>query len=259
MTRILEQILEAKRAEVATLAAGPTRSTPTKDVVRALSRAAPAPVRLIAEFKRKSPSAGALVTDGTRAGERAKQYVAGGASMISVLTDHRFFGGSFADLEEVRTAVDVPLLAKEFVIDEKQILRARSAGADAILLIVRIVPRDRLLALAAEARRVGLEPFVEVVDEDEVAIALAASARVIGVNARDLDTLQMDAVRTARVLAVIPDDVVGVHLSGLKSAADVAAVSSSRARAALIGEALMRAADPAAMIRELVGQAAPKG
>jgi indole-3-glycerol phosphate synthase len=130
---------------------------------------------------------------------------------------------------------------------------ARSCGADAVLVIARIVDRRTLAELVREARRVfGLEPLVEVVDEAEVRAGLDAGARVIGVNARDLDTLAMDAARAARVMGAIPGDVVAVHLSGLKSADDVARVAATRADAALIGEALMREADPRGLLGEMV-------
>ena len=148
--------------------------------------------------------------------------------------------------------LQVPVLAKEFVLDERQIEEAAARGADAVLLIVRIVDREQLTRLVARARAVGLEPLVEVVTEDELSAALDADAKVIGVNARDLDTLVMDPVRAARVLAAIPADRIAVHLSGLKGPDDVAAVARTTADAALMGEALMRQDDPTALLRAMV-------
>jgi indole-3-glycerol phosphate synthase len=143
-------------------------------------------------------------------------------------------------------------MAKEFVIDERQIQEARDRGADAILLIARIVPPARLAELARAARAEGLEPLIEVVDEDELEAAERAGARVVGVNARDLDTGQMDPVRAARVLVSIPPDVVAIHLSGLRAPEDVAQIARGRADAALVGEALMRDDDPRPRLRAFV-------
>jgi indole-3-glycerol phosphate synthase len=177
--------------------------------------------------------------------------------MVSVLCDGPFFDGSWDHLAAARARLDaaglaVPLLAKDFVIDERQAEEARDRGADAVLLIARIVDRARLRELARCAREAGLEPLVEVVDEAELAAALAAGARLVGVNARDLDSLAMDAERTARVLGAIPPEVVAVHLSGVRAPADVALLSRGRADAALVGEALMRQDDPRPALRAMV-------
>jgi indole-3-glycerol phosphate synthase len=177
--------------------------------------------------------------------------------MVSVLCDGPFFDGSWEHLAAARARLDaagraVPLLAKEFVLDERQIGEARDRGADAVLLIARIVDAPLLARLCGAAREEGLEPLVEVTDERELEAGLRAGARVVGVNVRDLDTLAMDAARAARVLDAIPADVVAVHLSGLREPADVARVARSRADAALIGEALMRDDDPRARLRAMV-------
>jgi indole-3-glycerol phosphate synthase len=177
--------------------------------------------------------------------------------MVSVLCDEAFFAGGWDDLANARARLDreglrVPLLAKEFVLDEVQIDLARAHGADAVLLIARIVRRDDLARLVAHARGAHLEPLVEIVDEEELDAALHAGARVIGVNARDLDTLAMDKERTARVVAAIPAGIVAVHLSGLTKAEAVRDVARTRADAALIGEALMRQDDPGPLLREMV-------
>ena len=180
--------------------------------------------------------------------------------MVSVLCDAPFFDGSWEHLEAARRALDarglrVPLLAKDFVLDEAQIAEASARGADAVLLIARIVSADRLVELAAAARARRVEPLVEVVDETEVEAADRAGARVIGVNARDLDTLAMDAARTARVLAAIAPAAVAVHLSGVRDAGGVAAIAKGRPDAALIGEALMRADDPRPLLGAMAAAA----
>jgi indole-3-glycerol phosphate synthase len=177
--------------------------------------------------------------------------------MVSVLCDGPFFDGSWDHLRAARDRLDtggraVPLLAKEFVIHERQLEEARDRGGDAVLLIARIVSPAKLAVLADAARAENLEPIVEVVDERELEAAMASGARVVGVNARDLDNLEMDAGKAARVLAAIPEDVVALHLSGLKNAAGVGEVASGRADAALVGEALMRLDDPRPLLRDMV-------
>lgn len=224
------------------------------DVARALRR--PGELRLIAEVKFRSPSAGALSTV-LDAPSRASAYAASGAAMVSVLCDRTFFDGGFDRLAAARARLDAdgattPLLAKEFVIDEAQIGAARANGADAVLLIARIVDAARLAELASAARAEGLEPFVEIADESELEAAMLARARVVGVNARDLDTLVMDGARAARVLALVPRECIAVHLSGLRSPDDVAAVAKGRADAALVGEILMREDDPRATLTSFV-------
>ncbi len=255
---LLGDILAAKRIEVDELRSRPRTRRPREplNVVETLRRGDGAPLRLIAEVKLRSPSAGRLSRE-LAPEARAVAYAEAGASMVSVLCDTRFFDGSWEHLAASRIHLDaggrsVPLLAKDFVVDERQIEEARDCGADAVLLIARIVSRARLVDLAQSARAERIEPLIEVVDEGELDAALEARARVIGVNARDLDTLQMDTVRTARVLAAIPPYVVAVHLSGLRTPADVAVVARDRPDAALIGEALMRESDP----RPLLGRMA---
>jgi indole-3-glycerol phosphate synthase len=271
----LQEILATKRREIEALrgasrACGATARDPL-DVVAALRRSSGAgagsagalpasarvgALRLVTEVKLRSPSAGSL-SRALTPGARAVAYAREGAAMVSVLCDGPFFDGAWEHLQEARAAIDgaglaVPLLAKEFVLDRRQIEEARDRGADAVLLIARIVDAAALRALVHAARDEGIEPLVEVVDETELASALDAGARVVGVNARDLDTLAMDAARASRVLASIPGDVVAVHFSGLKSAADVASVARGRADAALVGETLMRRDDPGPLLRELV-------
>jgi indole-3-glycerol phosphate synthase len=265
---MIDRILIPKRAEIARMLAGPNfppRRRPRGGVVEALLRPPGAPLRLFAEVKLRSPSAGEL-SRALPPASRAVRYARAGAAMISVLTDAPFFGGSYADLAACRDALDAELgearpflLCKEFILHPIQLDRALDAGADAALLIARIVSPADLARLAAEARTRGLEPLVEVATEDELGAARAAGARLVGVNARDLNTLRMDAARAAAVLAQIEPGTAAVHLSGLGKPEDVARVAASRADAALIGEALMREDDPTELLGAMVRAAGLAG
>lgn len=222
---------------------------------QALRRGQDDPLRLLCEHKRRSPSAGALSTVLSPAA-RASIYAEGGAAAISVLTDSHFFDGGFDQLSAIHRALHaagfaVPLLAKDFVIHETQIDAAFAAGADAVLLIARILSPARMHALYSYARRLGLEPLVEVHGQAEADHARAMEAWVVGVNARDLDTLEMDTAAAQEVLASLEPEIVGVHLSGLKNADDVREVAAGPAAAALIGECLMRQDDPRALLAAL--------
>jgi indole-3-glycerol phosphate synthase len=262
---MLDKILTPKRAEVARMLAAPAlaaRRSPGGGAIDALARQPGAPLRLIAEIKRRSPSAGALSTILSPT-DRALAYAHAGAAAISVLTDRPFFDGGFEHLAACRDALDRELgaarprlLCKEFVVHEIQLDRAVDAGADLVLLIARIVAPETLARLVEAARARGLEPLVEVATEAEIDDAFAANARIIGVNARDLNTLKMDAERAASMLAAIGDRAIAVHLSGLGQPDDVARVAAGPAQAALIGEALMRQDDPAPLLRAMVRAAA---
>ncbi|HXX70001.1 MAG TPA: indole-3-glycerol-phosphate synthase [Polyangiaceae bacterium] len=261
----LASILSAKQREVDLLCQrSRVRSCREPiDVVGALRRprSPDGALRMVCEIKLRSPSAGAL-SRALAPSERALAYAEAGASMVSVLCDGPFFDGSWDHLGSARRALDaagraVPLLAKEFVVHERQVHEARDRGGDAVLLIARIVDPGVLRRLADCARTEGIEPLVEVVDEPELEVALSAGARVIGVNARDLDTLAMNPRRTARLLGAIPVDRVAVHLSGLREPEDVAAIARGRADAALVGEALMRDDDPRPRLRAMVAAATP--
>ncbi|MGA3119529.1 MAG: indole-3-glycerol-phosphate synthase TrpC [Polyangiaceae bacterium] len=259
----LAAIVESKVREVQALR-GTARTRSRRDplgIGQALHRGPGGELRLIAEVKLRSPSAGPL-SRALDPATRAAAYAEAGAAMVSVLCDGPFFDGSWQHLSAVRERLDAagsrtPLLAKEFVIDLRQIQEARDRGADAVLLIARIVDAATLMTLARVARDEGIEPFIEVVDAHELEAALSADARIVGVNARDLDTLAMDAARAESVLASIPRDVVAVHLSGLRETRDVAGIARGRADAALVGEALMRDDDPRPRLRMLVAAGRP--
>ncbi|MBI2394918.1 MAG: indole-3-glycerol-phosphate synthase [Deltaproteobacteria bacterium] len=256
---VLDAILAATRAECARLHAElppPVDHRPI-DVAARLSRAravTDVPLRLIAEIKKRSPSAGAL-SRALGVEQRAAVYAREGATMISVLVDRAHFDGGYDDLSRARAVTDVPLLAKGFTIDDVQLEAARRAGADAVLLIARILDDAALRALLAGSVARGLTPIVEVVDEQELSRALAADARVIGVNARDLATLMMDRARAARVLAAIPEGRVALWFSGVSEPAEIATLRASRVDGALIGEALMRHDDPAPLLRAMIDAA----
>jgi indole-3-glycerol phosphate synthase len=209
-------------------------------------------ISLIAEMKRASPSRGPI-RPGASVAEVVGAYEAAGASAVSVLTEPNHFGGSLDDLAEARAAIDLPLLRKDFVIDPYQLLEARAAGADAVLLIVAALEPEGLAELMRVASDLGMDGMVEVHDDDEVAIAVDAGAEVIGINNRDLHTLEVDLGTTFRLLADVPAGTVVVAESGITERGHVVDLQDAGVDAILVGEALMRADDPGRAIRELLG------
>ncbi|MCO5177502.1 MAG: indole-3-glycerol phosphate synthase TrpC [Thermomicrobiales bacterium] len=242
-------------------------TTPLADV-EAAARTTPTPVDLIArlrepgvsviaEFKRASPSKGLINPDAT-VDSVARAYLSAGAAGISVLTDERFFRGSLDDLREVAAfahaaAPAAGVLRKDFVIDSYQIAEARAAGADCVLLIVAALDDDELRDLYAAAADYGLQALVEVHDEQELERALAIDATLLGINSRDLRSFAVDLGTIERVAAQVPPTVTLVGESGIRTRADVERLEAAGVHAILVGETLMRAADPAAALRELVG------
>jgi indole-3-glycerol phosphate synthase len=209
-------------------------------------------VNVIAECKRRSPSKGVLADDYDPV-TLARQYEEGGAAAISVLTEPTFFDGALEHLEAVRQAVALPLLRKDFIVDEYQLLEARAAGADAVLLIVAALEPDRLALLQRAARELGLAVLVEVHDEAELDRAVASGARIIGVNNRNLRTLQVEVDASYRLAGQLPAGVIGVSESGLQSRADLEKLAAAGYRAFLIGERFMTDANPAVALRLLMG------
>lgn len=260
MSTILDKILAVKREEVAAArslrsfgdvdaaarGAGPVRSLAT-----ALRRPLDQPIRVLAEIKRASPSAGPIRPNADPA-EIAAEYAEAGAAAISVLTDKQFFAGDLAFLARVRERVAVPLLRKDFVIDLYQIAEARAAGADAVLLIVAALDPGHLADLFAAARGYGLAALVEVHDLREAEIAMSLGTEILGVNHRDLRTFTMDMTLTRRIAEQIPKHTILVGESGIRSVADVRTMLEARADAILVGEHLMRAPSPGAALRELL-------
>lgn len=209
-------------------------------------------VAVVAEVKRRSPSRGEI-NAALSAADQARAYAAGGAAAVSVLTEPLHFGGSLDDLRAVRAAVRLPLLRKDFVIHEVQLLEARAAGASAALLIARALPPAALPELARAALALGVEPLVEVRDEAELERALACGARVVGVNHRDLETLAIDPAVGDRLLPLVPPDCVAIAESGVRTASDVERAARAGADAVLVGSVLSAAGDPGAAVRSLAG------
>lgn len=254
---ILGRIVATKRAEVeavrsraAALERAASAAPPTRGFARALTRGSE--VALVAECKRKSPGAGDI-RPGLVPGSLAAGYERAGAAALSVLTDGPWFGGSLGDLAEARAATSIPLLRKDFTIDTSQVIEARAAGADAVLLIVRILDDDRLAALLALAEELGMDALVETHDAGEVRRALGAGATLLGVNNRDLDTFTTDLETTVALLDAVPGGVAVVSESGIRSPGDVRRLGAAGVDAVLVGETLLRAQDPAAAAGDLSG------
>ena len=258
---VLDDIVAGVRLDLAEREA----ATPLADVRAALADVDPprdpmpalrgAGASVIAEVKRRSPSKGDLadIPDPT---VLAKEYAAGGAAAISVLTEQRRFGGSLSDLVSVRSAVDTQLLRKDFIVTEYQLVEARAAGADLALLIVAALDNDELRRPHDTARELGLTPLVEVHDEAETERAVALGAELVGVNARNLKTLEIDPDTFGRLAPLIPDDRVKVAESGIFTVADVERFVGEGARAVLVGEALVKDGDPRAAVAAMTGAGA---
>jgi indole-3-glycerol phosphate synthase len=222
---------------------------PPRDFAGALRGGTPA---VIAEVKRASPSAGAIAV-GRDPVDQARAYSEGGAAAISVLTDNDDFGGSLADLRAIRVATGLPLLRKDFLVHPSQLIEARASGADAVLLIAGCLSADELDALLGVAADLGIGAMVETHSAADLEKAAASTAVVIGVNARDLDTLEVDVSLALTQLGQVPDGRIAVMESGIATRAQVEAAVAAGASAILVGEALMRAPDPRAKLRELIG------
>lgn len=207
-------------------------------------------VALVAECKRRSPGAGDIRPDLDPA-RLTRGYERAGAAALSVLTDGDYFGGSLDDLRAVASSTDIPLLRKDFTIDPLQVVEARGAGADAILLIVRILSDRQMASLYTEAMSLGLDVLVEVHDRRELDRALELGADLIGINNRDLSTFTTDLATTVTLLDAVPDDVVLVSESGIRTAGDVGRLGDAGVNAILVGETLLRAEDPEDAARTL--------
>ncbi len=255
---LLERIVQAKRADVA-------REKELLPMRRAIELASAAPpphdfpgalrrpdrVNVIAEIKRGSPSRGAIraAAEPTRV---ARAYAAAGAAAISVLTDARFFLGAPEHLSEARSAVEIPLLRKDFVFDEYQVYRSRALGADALLLITRILSSKDLSTLLGVSRSLHMEALVEVHSEEDLARALDCGAAILGVNNRDLATMTVSIETSLRLAPLLPPSVVRVSESGIEERPDIDRLRAAGYDAFLIGERLMRETDPGAVLRRLV-------
>ncbi|HEX5004547.1 MAG TPA: indole-3-glycerol-phosphate synthase [Gemmatimonadales bacterium] len=254
MRSTLDRILDGVRTGLPSLAA-------RRGELEAAAAARPAPpdfrralvgprVAVIAELKRRSPSAG-LIAPKLVPAERARVYEGAGAAALSVLTEAAHFGGALADLESVRSAVALPLLRKDFILHELQVVEARAAGASAVLLIVRALTPAMLRDLLAAAGRWGIGALVEAHDRRELDVALAAGATIIGVNSRDLGNFTIDTGAAWGLVKHLPSDVVAVAESGMQDAVAVRSAAEAGADAVLVGSALSVAPDPAALLAEL--------
>ena len=258
MGTFLESVVERTQADLARR----KRATPAADLEARLGprrRGRPFSealidegISLIAEMKRASPSRGPI-RPGASVAEIVGAYQTAGARAVSVLTEPAHFGGSIDDLAEARAACDLPLLRKDFLIDPYQVLEARAAGADAVLLIVAALGPERLAEMMGAASDLGMDSLVEVHDEDEVEAAVEAGAELLGINNRDLHSLEIDLGTTFRLLADVPAGTVVVAESGITARGHVAELEDAGVDAILVGEALMRADDPSLAIRELLG------
>ena len=254
---VLDEILDGVRADLAEREA----QTPLADLKSRVEKVPdprdPMPalragaVSVIAEVKRRSPSKGQLATIVDPAA-LATDYEAAGAVAVSVLTEKRRFGGSLADLDAVRMAVDVPVLRKDFVVSPYQVFEARAHGADLVLLIVAALDQPRLVGLLERTESLGMTALVEVHDSDEVFRALDAGARLIGVNARNLKTLEVDRDTFARLAPLVPPGVVKVAESGVRGPHDLLAYAAVGADAVLVGEAAVTGGDPRQTVADLV-------
>jgi indole-3-glycerol phosphate synthase len=256
MSNVLERILASTREDVARRRAA-TPELPARPPARpphAFAAALAAPgLSVIAEHKRRSPSAGAI-REGATVEEIVGAYEAGGAAALSILTEERHFGGSLDDLRAARAATQLPILRKDFVVDPYQLDEALAAGADAVLLIVAALEQPLLEELNAAARERELDVLVEVHDAPELERALALAPAIVGVNNRDLRDFSVDVRRTLELLDAMPAATIVVSESGLDSRERMRELEDAGVQAALIGEALMRAPDPAAALRALSGR-----
>ena len=259
MATYLDEILAVHRARAAAdgrsrleLEARAALAPPVRDFPSALLRASSqvGEIAVIAEVKRRSPSKGDLAVDLDPVA-LAASYEAGGAACLSVLTDGPHFGGSADDLSAARACVSLPVLRKDFTVQEGDVFDARAMGADAVLLIVAALTDDELGRFLGVAGSLGMSALVEVHDEDELARALDAGASMIGVNQRDLRSFEVDGKRAERIGAAIPDGVVRVAESGVRSGTDTARLKATGFHAVLVGEALVTSGDPGAMLEAL--------
>jgi indole-3-glycerol phosphate synthase len=261
MTTVLDAIVAgvredlAVRSEQTSLSDLERRVSEVPSAIDAEERLRREGLSLIAEVKRASPSRGALA-DIADPASLARTYAEAGASAISVLTEQRRFGGSLEDLDAVRAAVSVPVLRKDFMVTDYQLWEARAHGADIVLLIVASLTDEELVRMHALAHELGMTALVEVHDEGETQRAVDAGARVIGVNARNLKTLEIHPDTFSRLVPLIPPGVVTVAESGVRGAQDAAMYAAQGADAVLVGERLVRGSDRAAAVRELIAAGA---
>jgi indole-3-glycerol phosphate synthase len=254
---VLERIIEARRASIAhrqrvlpeaVLKMAVKKSAPVRDFSAALVRAG---VNVIAELKKASPSRGVLRED-FRPADLAKSFERAGAAALSVLTEEEFFQGDVKNLRDARKAVEIPVLRKDFIVDPWQVWESRACDADSFLLIVAALSNGMLVELIALGRELGMEPLIEVHTREELDRAIAAEVRIIGVNNRDLRTLEVRMETSFELIEVIPDAAIAVCESGIRDADQIARLRAAGFDAFLIGEHLMTQSDPGAGLSELL-------
>ncbi len=249
---VAEAHVRANKLDLALVRRRAGFADPARNIMNALWRAPG--LGVIAEVKRQSPSAGVIAGDLDPI-RQAMAYASGGATAISVLTEPDHFGGSLDDLRFVRSRVELPILRKDFIVAPQQVYEARVAGADALLLIVAALDQERLEDLIDTTEQTGMTPLVEVHDSAEARRAVEAGARLVGVNNRNLATFEVDLTTAESVASSLAADLLTVAESGIHNGEDARRMEAAGYRAVLVGEALVRAADPAALVAELAGVA----
>ncbi|MFZ4123186.1 MAG: indole-3-glycerol phosphate synthase TrpC [Candidatus Planktophila sp.] len=246
----VKEDLEARKLSHAQIMEAVEKADPVRADLSAFSKNS---LSLIAEVKRSSPSKGSLALISNPA-ELASHYEQGGATAISVLTERRRFGGSLEDLDAVRRAVDLPILRKDFMVDQYQFYEARAHGADLVLLIVAALSKNQLADYLALTRELGMHAIVEVHTHSELEIALDNPCEMVGINSRNLKTLDVDPVAFKELLPLLPSHLIRIAESGISTPEDVKFAMDSGANAILVGEALVRAGDPVFAVRGLLGE-----
>ncbi len=260
MKNFLQEVINLKKKEVEALKAK-RPLTHFVDSKRLLKGPRPfreaisstACMNLIAEIKKKSPSRKKGFFKKFDVASLAETYAKGGARAISVLTDKKFFGGSISHISEVRHTVNLPVLRKDFIIDEYQVYESRYSGTDAILLIARILTKEQIKSFMHLARRIGMDSIVEIHDENDLEKALLANAKIIGINNRDLDTFTVDIDNTFKLVSRMPKEILKISESGIKTSDDVSRLREIGVNAVLIGEAFLGAKDIDTNIKEIMG------
>jgi indole-3-glycerol phosphate synthase len=257
MNTVLESIIEgvledvkAREVPLSQLHARIDESEPLRGALRALSHGED--LKIISEVKRSSPSKGALA-DIPSPEKLAAEYEEGGASVVSVLTEERRFKGSIADFEAVRRAISIPMLRKDFIVTEFQVLESRAIGSDLLLLIVAGLTQSQYIDFHQMATELGMDILVEVHSEEELERALEIDPKIVGVNSRNLKTLDLDFKMFDRLIPMIPNGIIKVAESGISTREEVAHIESLGANAILVGETLVRAGNPRSAIKTLLG------
>ena len=260
MKDFLKEVTASKRKELSALKAKTpiTHFVGSKRLLKGVRSfreaiAMPGAINLIAEIKKKSPSRNKGFIKKLDVSGLARMYEENGARAISVLTDKKFFGGEISHISEVRRAVNLPVLRKDFIVDEYQVYESRYHGADAILLIARILTKEQIKSFMHLAARIGMDCVVEIHNEEDLGKAIVSDAKIIGINNRDLDTFSVDVTNTVRLISRMPKEIIKISESGIKTSRDIAVLKKKGVNAVLVGEAFLEARDIAGKIKEIMG------